>query len=104
VWTARELDNCRDDDDPFEGLPDDNDMPPLQNVSDSESESDDDDDMPPLQAGYDSDDESETDGEVLEFFEDDEDEPSAMLANNTKEAGTNVDLYDLGATSHMSPD
>jgi hypothetical protein len=58
-------------------------MPPLQDVSDSESESD---------------------GEVVEFYEDDEDEPSAMLANDKKNNGTNVDLYDSGATSHMSPD
>jgi hypothetical protein len=106
AWMARELDNGGDDnDDPFEGLPDDDDMPPLQDVSDSKSNSDDDDDdMPPLQAGYDSDDESESDGEVLELYEDDEDEPSAMLANNKKNTGMNMDLYDSGATSHMSPD
>jgi hypothetical protein len=105
AWMARELDNGGDDnDDPFEGLPDDDDMPPLQDVSDSESESDsDDDDMPPLQAGYDSDDESESDGEVLELYEDDEDEPSAMLANDKKNTGMNMDRYDSGATSIRKP-
>jgi hypothetical protein len=83
---AKELDDSDDEEDPFEGLLDDDNMPPLQELSDSESKSDGD--------------------EALDLGADEDDIPelSAMLANDARRAGMNVDLYDSGATSHMSPE